>query len=312
MYLLLFFAAILFPMAIRGQEAIWVENVKTAVEISSEKSKPLLIVFLGPEKCPWSQKMEGDVLNDPAFKEALSEDFVLLKVWDKQLAKKYHVTELPSMVIIDSHGEVVSKIAYLPLSAQDFTAYIKEVFFDFQLIKMSSSNHYMKHMPFEQLKTLFQKVNRLENPHFKELILQEGLKKDKGAFFLVQQYMSLIEKEKIKDRKIQRLRKQILDRDPKNEHGTHLKIALIDFQVLSKKSKPHKAIKPLLEYTQKFGKQDRDNVWKMEMMMAQFLFSHSLIKEALFHADLSLKEAPEKEKAEVSQSIEYFKSHSIK
>src|SRR5262249_6006006 len=154
------------------------------------------------------------------------------------------------------------------------------------------ADHYLKQMGFEQLKTLFQKVVRLENDYFKQQVLDEGLKKDKGAFFLMQQYAALIEKEKMKERSVQRLRRRILERDPKNEHGTHLKVALTDFQVLSKKLKPHKAVKPLLEYTQKFGKQDRENLWKIEMMLAQFLFSQKLIQEALFHASLSYEAAP--------------------
>ncbi|HSX04365.1 MAG TPA: thioredoxin family protein [Rhabdochlamydiaceae bacterium] len=312
MQFLLFFFAIIFPIIVQGQQAIWLEDYKKAVELSKEKNSPLLIVFLGPEECPWSQKLDADILSAPEFQEGLSQDFILLKTHDVQFAKKLHLKEYPMIALSDFQGETLAKMHYLPLSAGDFSLYIKELFFDFQLIKMAVGNQYLRQMPFEQLKTLFQKALRLENSHFKELILEEGLKKDKGAFFLMQHYASSIEKEKIKERRIQRLRKRILERDPKNEHGTHLKIALTDFQVLSKKSKPHKAIKPLLEYTQKFGKQDRENLWKVEMMLAQFLFSHDLLKEALFHASLSLDTAPEDKRGEVSESIEYFKTHSVK
>jgi protein disulfide-isomerase len=309
MRLFLFFALILLPMALRGQEGIWLHEYKKALEISKEKNRSILMVFLGPDKCPWSQKLEGDVLNEEAFVEPLGQDFILLKVSDAQLAKKYHLKEWPAMVVVDPQGELVAKFQYLPLSALELAAYIKEVFFDFQLIKMSINHHYLKQIPFEQLKTLFQKALRLGNNHFKEVILEEGLKKDRGAFFLMQQYLSVIEKQKLKT--VQKLRKKILDRDPKNEYGTHLKIAVAEFQVLTKKVKPHRAIKPLLEYTQKFGKQDKENIWKVEMMMAQFLFSQKLIREALFHASLSYDAAPDGEREGVSQSIEYFKSHSI-
>ncbi len=308
MYLMLFFAAILWPFTIRGQE-VWQLDYKKAVEISKEEHKPLVAVFLNPQECPWSQKLEGDLLSSAEFTDALSQEFILLKTQNGPFAKRYHVKEYPIIALFDFQGELFAKVHDLPLPAGDFAAYIKELFFDFQLIKMAIAGHYLKQMPFEQLKTLFQKVDRLENGHFKKEILEEGLKKDRGAFFLTQQYLALIEKEKIKDSKIQKLRKRILERDPKNEHGTHLKIALADFHALAKKVKPHKAIKPLLEYGQKFGKLDQENFWKIEMMLAQFLFSRNLIKEALYHASISHDAAPEVERAELSLAIEYFKKH---
>ncbi|HSX12343.1 MAG TPA: thioredoxin family protein [Rhabdochlamydiaceae bacterium] len=308
-YVLLFLAAILLPLGVQGQESFWLEEYKTAAHLSKEKNHPLLIAFLGSEECPWSQKWDAEILNSPEFKQLLDQNFVLLKNQDRQIAKRYHVAQYPLLILLDGQGELVAKISHLPLPACESAALIKELFFDFQFIKLSIADHYLKQMGFEQLKTLLQKVTRLENGHFKEQVLEEGLKKDRGAFFLMQQYASLIEKEKIKERHIQRLRKRILERDPKNEHGTHLKVALTDFQVLSKKSKPLKAVKPLLEYVQKFGKQDRENVWKVEMMLAQFLFSQKLIKEALLHASLSYETAPESERATIAQSIDYFKTH---
>lgn len=307
--ILLFLVSILLPLAVQGQESFWLGEYKQASELSKEKNQPLLIAFLGDKECPWSQKWDMEVLNSPAFEQLASQQFILLRSQEGPLAKRYHVKQYPLLLLLDGQGEVVARISHLPLPAQESAAYIKELFFDFQFIKMSIADHYLKQMGFEQLKTLFQKVTHLENGYFKEQVLEEGLKKDRGAFFLMQQYVSVIEKEKMKERRVQRLRRRILERDPKNEHGTHLKVALTDFQVLSKKDKAHKAVRPLLEYVQKFGKQDKDNLWKVEMMLAQYLFSQKLIKEALHHATLSYEAAPEAQRHAVTESINYFKTH---
>lgn len=308
----LFICSILFPLTIQGQETLWIEDYKKAVEIAKQKNQLLLIAFLGPDECPWSQKLDTEVLSDQEFIDELNPIFTLVKVrlGNNALKEKYQVKELPLIMLASSSGEPIARTHYLPLSSADFLSYIKELLVDFQLIKMVISDGHLKNMPFEQLKTLYQKALRLENPEFKNAIVEKGLKRDRGAFFLLQQYGSMIETGKMKDLKTLKLRHKILSRDPKNEHGTHLKIALMEYQALMKKSKkPERVLRPLFEYTQTFGKKDHENLWKIEMMIAELLFSHNFLQDAMKHATLSYEAAPETERAGISQSIEYFKTH---
>lgn len=313
-FVVLIICAILSPLPIVGQEMVWMEDYKKAVEISKEKNQPLLIAFLKSNECPWSQKLECEVLNNKEFIEGISPFFILVKapLGGGLLKDKYHVKEFPLIVMVSYTGETIAKIQYLPLPPTDCTLYIKELLFDFQLLQMVIGDQHLRDLPFEQLKTLYQKAVRLENGDFKNAILEKGLKKDCGAFFLMQQYKTVIEKEKMKNPKSLKLRQKILNRDPRNEHGTHLKIALLEYQILMKKSKkPERILRPLIEYTQTFGKNDQEHLWKIEMMIAQMLFSHNFFQDALTHAKLSYEAAPETERPSVSQSIEYFKIHRL-
>lgn len=273
----------------------------------------MLIAFLGASDCPWSEKLETEVLNNKEFASSIISDLVIFKVHagkDTKLKEKYEIREYPFLVLIAGSGEQIARIHYLPLSSKDLGAYLKELLFDFQLIKMSIENRYLNEMPFEQLKVLYQKAERLENEGFKAALLEKGLQRDLGGFFLMKHYISLIEKGTMHDFKVLKLRHKILGRDPKNEHGTHLKVALAEFEALMKKSKKvHRTIRPLLNYTHEFGKKDKENLWKVEMMIAEYLFTHSEVEEALLHAELSYAAAPETAQGDVARSVSYFKTH---
>lgn len=121
---------------------------------------------------------------------------------------------------------------------------------------------------------------------------------------------------KMSDPEIKRLRKEILSRDPKNKDGAHLRLAILDFRVLSNRHKvrdnSNEAIEPLLEYVKEFKNKDKENIWQVEMMMAQYLFSRNKYELALNHAEASYETAPEIVKSEIGQTVEYMKTFNQK
>ena len=100
-----------------------------------------------------------------------------------------------------------------------------------------------------------------------------------------------------------------MQKDPGNHKGIHRELAILEFNALSKKlkkkDKPEKAIMPLVEYVRNFGAKDLENIWRVEMMMAQFLYSKNHLPEALAHAKLSLDYAPESYRSEVAQTLSF-------
>lgn len=299
MKFIFFILAILAHLGLQGQESMG--------------NHPLLIAFLGPNDCPWSQKLDQEVLNDKEFIENIASDLIIFKVQfgkNSQLKEKYQIQEYPFFVLVDSTGEQIARIQYVPLSSKDFAFSIKELLYDYNFIKMAIKNDFLLEMPFEQLKLLYQKAERLENDAFKTAILEKGLQLDIGGYFLFKQYIAFMEKGTMHDFKVLKLRHKILGRDPKNEHGTHLKVAICEFETLVKKSKKvQRTLRPLMNYVHEFGKKDQENLWKVEMMIAEYLFTHNFVEEALKHAELSKVAAPESARENVSQSIEYFKAH---
>jgi len=302
----------------------WGENYQKALKNCKEAGKSLLIAFVGSEWCPWSQKLQLDVLIKPDFIKILKNDFVFLwiefpenlssteKGEKEQLKEKYSIQELPTLVLIDPDGEEMTKIGFMPFEAKEFAVYLIKLHEQFKEIKDCIENFNLKNCTFEELKDYYARADSFTNKDYREKILNVGLQIDEGSYFLLEKYAAFIKNGKIKDPEVLSLRKKITDSDPKNLDGVHLRLAMLDFQKLSshirKRDKPAAAIEPLLMYLKEFGQNDLEHVWQIEMTIAKYLFSKGLIQPALEHAKESYKAAPEKIKRDIAQSIDYLEA----
>jgi hypothetical protein len=64
----------------------------------------------------------------------------------------------------------------------------------------------------------------------------------------------------------------------------------------------------LLQYVREFGKNDKANLWHIELMIAQYLFSKDAKQEALLHALASYEAAPEEKKNEIIDVVSYIRA----
>lgn len=308
------------------KKELWHSDYQAALKAAKERKCPLLMIFLGNQWCPWSEKLQEEVLHQPVFLNHLQQDLVFLKITlpeypeeskeyveTKRIQDKFGVRECPLFVMISPQEKEISKISYLPLGAEEYGNSIKELLFDYRVIEMVMHQKKLKSLDFEELKTLYQKSSRFTNPEYAEKILKQGIKKDQGAYFSLEQYSHLIVQDSATKEEKRNLKNHILSRDPHNQHGTFLKIAMADFEALAHQSKkmvkPQKVIKPLIEYLQKFGQQDTENRWKVEMALSQYLFSKNLLKEAVQHAEASFEAAPDNMKPQLLESLNYIKSY---
>lgn len=308
-----------------SKDLIWQADYFQSLNLAKKNKKILLVAFVGSGWCPWSDKLQNEVLGEESFLQALQEDFVFLKVEFPEsyaqfslqnpecvsLKEKFHVQECPILMLVDPSEKAIAKISYLPLGAKEYANYIRDLLFDYRLVNMGVQAARLKHLSFDELKTLFTKAKRLLDARYQQTILDAGLKNDQGAFFLFEKYADLLTKEKFKNEQIQQLRRKILERDPINQHGSHLKLALIDFEFFSNlpkmRKKTQQVIGPLIEYIREFGKQDSANLWKVEMMVAEYLFSRNKVQEALKHAKASLDSAPDSAKKQVAEMLNFIK-----
>ena len=100
----------------------WIDNYQKGKKLSLEKDKPLLLAFVGSDWCPWSQKLEKEILTDPDFIKPLKENFVLvwLEFTEDSLAsssfkgdnwylkENYNIQELPTLLLLSQEGEVIA------------------------------------------------------------------------------------------------------------------------------------------------------------------------------------------------------------
>lgn len=301
------------------RSSAWSENYGEALTSAKTSGKVLLLAFMGAGWCPWSEKLEREILSDPAFLEPLREElqFVWLTCPEENkkcspelqgLKTRYGVEEFPTLVLVTPYQEEMFKVGYLPLAPKEFASRLKQMVGDYRELFGRVENE--TPLTLEELEALYIKARDLKSAHYKEKLMKAGLAKDSGTFFLLEKYGELVDAGKKQE--AADLREQIIDRDPKNLKGSQLRLAIFDFQTralrLKRKDSPFTVVKPLVEYVEKFGEKDKENLWKVQMMMAQYLFAKNEVKEALSQAEASYQSAPEASKKEIAETINYLQS----
>lgn len=303
---------------------LWMEDYAKACKIAQDEGKPLLLAFVGSDWCPWSQKLAREILGSSVFLDAIKENTVLVwvdfpeyvslsegtKSQNMALKNSFDVQELPTLVLANPTGKEIAKFGYVPLAPQEMAEQLNTALASYAQLKNEMSSSRFANMAIEEVELLYKKAVDLGREEEKKALLAAGLKADKGVFFLMRQYEQLLEHAKIKDPQVQRLRRQIMQKDPGNHKEAHLELAIVEFQALSKnlksKDNPEKAVVPLIEYVRNFGVKDMKNNWRVEMMIAQFFYSKNRLQEAVAHAKNSYEFAPEECRVEVGQTLDFL------
>lgn len=117
-------------------ELYWSTNYYQALQKSQATNKPILLLFTGSDWCPYCIKLDREVFEKPEFSKLAGDKFIFvlldqpkrqsqpaeLSATITQLQQKYHITGLPTVVLIDSSERVISELGY---QAGGPTAYAK-------------------------------------------------------------------------------------------------------------------------------------------------------------------------------------------
>lgn len=302
----------------QGIEEAWMDSVQTAQRAAEKRNCPLLIAFLGPNWCSFSDKLEEEVLFQDEFISQLKDQVVFVKVdipkdfeqrsfYGKALKQKYCIDECPCVVLADSDGGAIAKLEYLPIGCAQFATYVKQVLDDYNRVSHLVGRE-LKQLKVDEVKHLYARSGRFVDTRFRIALLEQGLKIDRGPYFLAEQYARLLAEGTGSRRKLKRIRNKVLARDPKNEEGCLRKLALSEFASMGDSANPEQAIAPLLQYLKRFGSEDAENAWRLEMKISQYLFGKHCIEGALEHAKRSYDLAPDTAQKEIAQSIQYLQT----
>ena len=113
----------------------WLDNIQAAIDKSKKEKKPVFALFTGSDWCPPCQKLEKNILLQPAFKAFAKKHLVLLfldypqntKLDEKirkqndDLAKKFSIEAYPTAVILSPDGQkaVWSRVGYTALFLEE-------------------------------------------------------------------------------------------------------------------------------------------------------------------------------------------------
>jgi hypothetical protein len=286
------------------------------LQLAQQQNLPVIAIFLGKQGCPWSQKLQDEVLKSPQWTQEIRNEALFWQIDsfesqnDQILRDKYNIQTFPLIVLLDPQGKEFARMEYVPLDALGYVAEIRTLIEDFQelCIALEAQDEFFDE---EKLQTLYLKAKKMSAPYFKLAILEKGLQVEKGAFFHLEKLAMLLQSHKLKHPLVLKAKKQLQERDPDNHLGTHFKIAVLEFdKIVSKhKRKDHfeKPLIPLLQFVHKFGKTDKENLWKAELMIAEYLYKNNFVEQAYEHAEMAYVEAPEAFKPQIVESIAYMK-----
>lgn len=287
----------------------WSTDFQQVKEKADLEKKPLLLLFLGGEECPWSKKMREELLTNDLFVGALKDKMGLAWIdcsTQQSLMETYGVQELPLFLLLEPSGQEMSRVHYLPLEASQFAARLNEIVSVHKQLKEK-----LTHVDAAKtdLTTLYQEAKKSELHAMQEALLKMGLETSRAPFFLLEKYALLVKAGERRSKEARILRKEILELDPENQQGSILSLALLDFYAFEEGSKrPQDVVKPLLSYLEQFGDVDTEHRWQLEWLVAQFFFSKDQLARALKHAERSLLHAPDEMKSELAASVAYIKS----
>ncbi len=296
----------------------WSKSESEVLAAAQEQNLPILAAFVGRSFCPWSQKLVAEVLTQRAFYTKVRTEAILwhIPIHHKAdedelgLRAKYKVGECPLILLLDPQGREFARIDYLSLEAGEFAEKIAGIIADFQEVCIALDEP--EHVEASKWQELYAMAREFSVPYFRDAILQRGLKSEFKAYFLMEKYAALVEKCSLRNDRVKQCRYELLSSDPHNREGIPLKVAMLEFDKLSKslkrKDRVEKALRPLFEYLHLFGEKDPENAWRVEMMVAQYLFTKNAVQAALEYAHRSYQKAPDPAKAEIADSILFMQS----
>lgn len=300
----------------------WLTNYEEAVNQSKATSKPIVLFFTGSDWCGWCNKLEEESFDTQAFRESAADKFVFLKLdfplyksldartsaQNKQLQKKYDVRSYPTIVILDSNQQKIGMTGYKPGGGKNYAAHMLKIVNDYTAYKQQMNNAEQQKFSGGELKKLYEKSKELNLGNDTNKIIKMGMQSEYAHYFKLEHYRQLAEEGMIRDAKTLALRKDILEEDPQNELRTHYDVAVIDFEAYSEELNkehysPQLAVAPLADYIKKFGLQDKENSWRLEMIISQVYLDKNRLEDALEHAHFSHESAPTKVQPDIATAI---------
>jgi len=118
----------------------WVTDFEAAKKEAAERKVPILADFSGSDWCGWCIKLDSEVFSREDFQEYAKDNLVLfladfpaakpqpeeLKKQNQGLAEKYAVRGFPTVLLLNSDGEVLLRTGYRRGGAAEYVKHLKE------------------------------------------------------------------------------------------------------------------------------------------------------------------------------------------
>lgn len=251
------------PLALVFTGSDWSEHSKTLIEELFEKL-PSELIFVQVD-----------------FPEINTQSEAIL-IQNRVLKEKYGVENFPTIVLLNSKEEEISRMGYPIKGVGDFGKHLKEV----------GRRYYLLEKKFEEakqskkvgeLKYCYEEARSMGAKSLARTILNMG--GDVVPELMLEKYITLRGTEE------GNALRAALNAIESKEIASRL--ALLDFQEKN-------SVKPLEQFIDEFGEKSADHCWKMHLVISEFIEDK---EEALEHAQVSHRFAPGEEKSNIAKVI---------
>ena len=117
----------------------WKENLEQAVAQAKMENKAVLVNFTGSDWCIWCKRLNSEVFTQKEFEDYAKNNLVLVKLdfpkdipqtnetklYNNTLAQKFGIQGFPTILIMNSKGDLVAKTGYQPGGPAKYVDHIK-------------------------------------------------------------------------------------------------------------------------------------------------------------------------------------------
>jgi protein disulfide-isomerase len=117
----------------------WETNLETALKLAKQENKAVLINFTGSDWCVWCKRLSEEVFSKEAFEDYAEGNLILVKVdfprnieqtaetkmYNNRLAEKYQIQGFPTIILLNSRGNVIGVTGYQPGGPEAYIAHLK-------------------------------------------------------------------------------------------------------------------------------------------------------------------------------------------
>lgn len=306
----------------------WSTNYEQAVQQSKTTSKPLVLFFTGSDWCGWCSKLDEEAFETPEFADAAGNRFIFvkldfplyvvqdshLKAQNKELQQKFDVRSFPTVILIDpKQNQQIGVTGYRPGGGKSFADHLLKMVKDYSSYRQKISSLDQLKFSGADLKQIYSKAKELGLINEATKITKKGMQSDESLYFMVERYHYLADEGQIHSNEALGLRQLLLSADPLNENQIHYQVAVVDFEAYSGEMEkenyaPELAVAPLTSYIEKFGSQDKDNLWRLQLLVSQVYLDKNEMPTALKYAQQSYESAPSCVQPELARAIQNIRS----
>ena len=124
-----------------NKDTLWQTDFEKAKKESAEKDQPILANFTGSDWCGWCIRLHKNVFSKKAFKKYARKNLVPLKVdfprekkqpaeikqQNRKLAKEYEIKGFPTILILNSKGEILARTGFQKGGPEKYVKHLKKL-----------------------------------------------------------------------------------------------------------------------------------------------------------------------------------------